>query len=109
MDTDDLSGMAREIIARASQVSDTVKADLGARSSRYGNEDDWLRGMLKFLQKIVEGPGDYVDYWNLEEEEGVTAVMMREITADLSPRAQETLAKIPTQRGKQIYAKLAFF
>ena len=44
MDTDDLSDMAWEIIARAAQVSDTLKADLGARSGRYGNEDDWLLG-----------------------------------------------------------------
>lgn len=101
MDTDDLSEMAWEIIVRAAQVSDTLKADLGARSDRYGNEDDWLRGVLEFLQRIVEDPGDYVDYWNLEEEEGVTAAMMREIALELSHRAKETLAKSPTQRGKQ--------
>jgi hypothetical protein len=102
MDTDDLSEMAWEIIARADQVSDTLKADLGARSSRYGNEDDWLRGVLKFLQRIVEDPGDYVDYWNLEEEEGVTATMMKEIALGLYRRAKETLAKPQTQRGKPL-------
>lgn len=101
MDTDDLSEMAWDIIARAAQVSDTLKVDLGARSGRYGNEDDWLRGVLKFLQKVVEDPDDYVDYWNLEQEEGVTAAMLREIATDLSRRAKETLAKPPTQRGKQ--------
>ena len=101
MDTDDLSEMAWDIIARASQVSDTLKADLGARSSNYGNEDDWLRGVLKFLQRIVEVPGDYVDYWNLEEEEGVSAAMMGEIALELSRRAKETLAKPPAQRGKK--------
>jgi hypothetical protein len=101
MDTDDLSEMAWEIIARAARVSDTLKGDLGARSGRYGNEDDWLRGVLKFLQKIVEDPGDYVDYWNLEEEEGITAAMMRKIALDLSRQAKETLGKPPTQRGKQ--------
>jgi hypothetical protein len=103
MDTDDLSEMAWEIIAQAAQVSDTLKADLGARSGRYGNEDDWLRGVLKFLKKIVVDPDDYVDYWNLEEEEGVTAAIMREIALDLSRWANETLAKPPTQRGKQGY------
>lgn len=101
MDTDDLSEMAWEIIARAAQVSDTLKADLGARSGRYGCEDDWLRGVLNLLQRIVEDPSDYVDYWNLEEEEGVTAAMMREIALELSRRAKETLAKSPAQRGKQ--------
>ena len=101
MDTDDLSEMAWEIIARAAQVSDTLKVDLGARCSRYSIEDDWLRGVLKFLQKVVEDPDDYVDYWNLEEEEGVTAAMLREISTNLSRRAKETLAKLPTQRGNQ--------
>jgi hypothetical protein len=101
MDTDDLSEMAWEIIARAAQVSDTLKVDLGARSSRYRNEDDWLRGVLKFLQRIVEDPGDYVDYWNLEEEEGVTATMIKETALELYHRAKETLAKPQTQRGKQ--------
>ena len=68
MDTDDLSKMAWRIIARAAQVSDTLKADLGARSGRYENEDDWLRGVLKFLQRIVEDPGEYVDYWTLKRK-----------------------------------------
>jgi hypothetical protein len=101
MDTDDLSEMAWGIIARAARVSDTLKADLGARSRRYRNEDDWLRGVLKFLQRIAEDPGDYVECWNLEEEEGVNAATMRGIALELSRRAKETLAKPPTQRGKK--------
>jgi hypothetical protein len=101
MDTDDLSDMAWDIIVRAAQVSDTLKADLGARSGRYENEDDWLCGVQKFLQRIVEEPGEYVDYWNLEEEEGVAAAMIGEIALELSRRAKETMAKPPTQRGKQ--------
>lgn len=101
MDTDDLFDMAWGTIARAAQVSDTLKADLGARSSRYDCEDDWLHGVLKFLQRIVEVPGDYVEYWNLKEEEGATETMMREIAAELSRQVKEMLAKPPTQRGKQ--------
>ncbi|MFN2118630.1 MAG: hypothetical protein ACK2T1_13230 [Candidatus Promineifilaceae bacterium] len=42
-----------------------------------------------------------MDYWNLEEEEGVTAALTREIAADLSRRAKETFAKSLTQRVKQ--------
>jgi hypothetical protein len=60
MDTDDLTEMAWEIIAQAAQVSDTLTTDLGARSGRYGNEDDWLRGVLKFFKKIVDSP---VNMW----------------------------------------------
>ena len=100
MDTDDLTEMAYDIIVRAAQVSDTLKAGLGARSFRYDSEDEWLRGVLEFLQMIVAAPDDYVGYWNLEEEEGVTATMMREIAVELSRRAKVTLAKPPNQRGK---------
>lgn len=39
MDTDDFSEMAYSIIVKAAQVCDTLKADLGARSGRYDNED----------------------------------------------------------------------
>ena len=91
MDTDDLSENAWEIIARAARVSDSLKVDLGARCSGYGDEDDWLQGVLKFLQRIIEDPEGYVDYWNLEEEEGVNAVMIRETALDLSRRTKEML------------------
>jgi hypothetical protein len=101
MDTDDLSEMAWEIIARAAQVSNTLKADLGAESSGYGREDDWLRGVLKFLHKIVEDPGDYVKYWKLDEEEGVSSTMSRAIAWDWSRLAKATFATPPGQRGKQ--------
>jgi hypothetical protein len=57
--------------------------------------------VLKFLQRIAEDPGDYVEYWNLEEEEKVTAAMIGKIALELSRRAKETLAIPPTQRGKQ--------
>ena len=101
MDTVDLTEMAWGIIARAAHISDTLKADLGSRSARYDSEDDWLRGVFDFLQRIVEDPEDYMDYWNLEQEEGITPNMMREIAAELSRRAKETLAKPLNQRGKQ--------
>ena len=100
MDTDDLSEMAYGIIVHAAQLSDTLKADLGARSLRYTNEDDWLCGVLKFLQEIVAKPDDYVDYWNLEEEEGVTASQLKEIAVYLSRRVDEILAMSSAQPYK---------
>lgn len=98
MDTDDLSEMAYAIIARTAQVSNTLKADLGARSRHYDNEDAWLRGVSKFLKKIIEEPEEYVDYWNLEEEEGVTATMIRAVATELSHHVELTLSKSPTFR-----------
>jgi hypothetical protein len=101
MDTDELSEKAWGIIVQAAQVSDTLKVELGALSGRYQNEDDWLRGVQQFLRKIVEDPGGYVDYWNLEEEEGVTAIMVSEIAVELLSLTDETLAKSLTQRSKK--------
>jgi hypothetical protein len=60
MATDDLTEMAWEIIAQAAPGSGTLTTDLGARSGRYGNEDDWLRGVLKFFKKSVDSP---VNMW----------------------------------------------
>ena len=101
MDTDDLSEMAWRIIVHAARVSDTLKADLGARSLRYETEDDWLRGVRKFLQEIAEEPEEYVDYWNLEEAESVTATIIGKLAAELFQRADETLTKPMAQRGKK--------
>ena len=92
MDTDDFSEMAYGIIVSAAQVSDTLKADLGFRAARYKTEDDWLRGVRKFLDEIVGQPQEYLDYWNLEHEEGVTTTVLRNTALELSRRAEETLA-----------------
>jgi len=100
MDTDNLSEKAYGIIVHAAQVSDTLKADLGARSLRYASEDDWLRGVQKLIQKIIQEPDEYMDYWNLEEEEGVTASQIQEIAGYLYRRADETLARPFPKRNR---------
>jgi hypothetical protein len=90
MDTDDFSEMAYGIVC-AAQVSDRLKADLGSRAARYKSEDDWLRCIRKFLDLIARKPEDYVDDWNLEQEEGVTSIVLRNLAMELSRRAEETL------------------
>jgi hypothetical protein len=99
MDTDYFSEMAYGIIVRAALVSDTQKADLGSRAARYETEDDWLRGVRKFLDWIAGQPQEYLDYWNLEHEEGVTATVLRNTAMELSRRAKETLATPLSQRS----------
>ena len=47
MDTDELSEMAYDIIVQAAQISDTLKAELGALSGHYDKEDNWLQGKTK--------------------------------------------------------------
>jgi len=102
MDTDDLSPRAYDVIVRAARVSDTLKANLGAQSRNYKNEDAWLRGIGKFLQKIVEEPEEYVDYWDLEEEEGVTATMICKIATELFRHVEVMLIKSKVCHKKSV-------
>ncbi|WP_310600683.1 hypothetical protein [Desulfobulbus sp.] len=99
MDTDDFSEMAWEIIVRAAQVSDTLKVELGAMSMEHATEDDWLRGAREYLQEIVEAPEEFVEFWDLEEEEGVTATMISELAVDLASQVEKVLAMPMAERG----------
>jgi len=91
MDTDDLTEMAWGAIVSASQVSDTLKAELGAMASRFKTEDEWLRGVRAHLLEICEDPDEYADSWDLENEEAVTATMIGSIAAELRDRVDSIL------------------
>jgi hypothetical protein len=68
MDTDDLTEMAYESIIIANEVTDFLKCDIGARSKDYKDENAYLKGILRFIQKIKNDPEGYLDSWNLSEE-----------------------------------------
>ena len=89
MDTDDLSEKAYGIIVQAARVCDTLKAELGALSLGCENEVAWLHRVGNRLRKIVEDPGAYVEYWNLEEEEGIDASQIKKLALDLSRQVDE--------------------
>jgi len=99
MYTDDFSEMAREVIVWAAQVSDSLKAELGAMSMEHATEDDWLRGAWEYLQEIAEAPEEFVEFWNLEEEERVTATMISELAVDLASQVEKVLATPMAERG----------
>jgi hypothetical protein len=99
MDTDDFSTRAYAIIVQAARVSDTLKAELGAMSSRYSNEEDWLRGAEKHLRSIQAHPQDYVDLWSLDEFEGVTPSKIRKLAAHLLNQIPEILDTPLEKRG----------
>ncbi len=99
MDTDDFSDRAYAIIVQAARVSDTLKAELGAMSSRYSNEDDWLRGAERHLRSIKAHPQDYVDLWSLDEFAGVTPAQIRELSIHLPDQIPEILATPLEKRG----------
>lgn len=66
-----------------SRVSDTLKAELGAMVRRFQSEDEWLQGVRAHLKKIADAPAGYVGSWDLENEESVTATMIRICAAEL--------------------------
>lgn len=84
VDTDDLSEKAYDIIVQAARMCDTLKTEFGALSLECENEGVWLERVQTRLQKIVKDPEAYVDYWGLEEEEGITASQMKQIAQNLS-------------------------
>ncbi len=99
MDTDDLTEMAWGVIVRAAQVSDTLKAELGAMASRFKTEDEWLRGVRAHLEEILEDPAEYVEDWDLENTEAVTAAIIGSIAVELRGRVDNVLSMPMNKRG----------
>jgi hypothetical protein len=89
VDTDDLSDKAYEIIVHAARVCDTLKTELGALSYQCENEGAWLERVQTRLNEIANDPVEFVEYWNLEEEEGIDPSQMKKIALDLSRHADE--------------------
>jgi hypothetical protein len=103
MDTDDLTEMAWGVIVGAAHVSDTLKAELGAMASRFKTEDEWLRAVRAHLVGIFEDPAKYVDYWDLDNEEGITATMIGGIAAELRGRVDRVLSTQMNKRGARAW------
>lgn len=101
MDTDDLTEMAWGVIVSAARVSDTLKAELGAMASRFKSEDEWLRGVRAHVVEILEDPAEYVDSWDLENAEAVTATMIGSIAAELRDRVDSILSTLMNKRGSR--------
>lgn len=68
-------------------------------SREYETEEDWLRGVWELLQEIVEAPEEYVEFWNLEEEEGVTAAMIDRLAVGLAGQVEKVMATPRAERG----------
>jgi hypothetical protein len=99
MDTDEFSEMAWDIIVRAARISDTLKAELGMMSNKYNNEDEWLQGVRNHLKGIINAPEEYVDYWNLQEEEGITPEEMKNLAESLLCQSEILLITPSNERG----------
>ena len=101
MDTDDLSEMAYEVIIKAARVSGTLTAELGAMARQYRNENAWLGGVREHLEEILEDPEDYVSYWDLEDAEGVSATVIKDLATALFRHTDEILATPMEKRGER--------
>jgi hypothetical protein len=53
------------------------------------NEDIWLEKVQTRLNEIANDPVEFVEYWNLEEEEGIDPSQMKKIALDLSRYVDE--------------------
>ncbi|MFU8832486.1 MAG: hypothetical protein ACNA7J_10055 [Wenzhouxiangella sp.] len=101
METDDLTEMAWDVIVSASRVSDTLKTELGAMASRFRTEDEWLRGLRAHLVEIFECPAEYVDSWDLENAEAVSATMIGAFAAELRDQVDSVLSTPMNERGSR--------
>jgi RNA processing factor Prp31 len=99
MDTDEYSEMAWEIIVQAARISDTLKTELGMMSNKYNSEDEWLRGVSNHLKEIINKPEEYVDYWNLQEEEGITPEEIKKLAENLLCQSEMLLVTPLKGRG----------
>ena len=97
MDTDLLTEKAyRVLIGRSGEVSDFLRAEIGAAASRYPNEDSYLGAMHHFVSAIGDAPEDYLERWNLIEE-----IDTHEFGSQAHTLADEILAVIKLPLSKR--------
>lgn len=65
------------------------------------NENDWLCSVKKYLQRILADPDAYVEFWSLEEEEGITATKIMELAVALCGKVDFVMATPLNQRVKR--------
>jgi hypothetical protein len=71
----------------------------GALSGRYISENEWLRGVSRHLKAIINVSEEYVGYWNLEEEAGITPDKIKESAEVLLYRIDKVLMTPLGERG----------
>lgn len=98
MDTDDLTEMAYETIARAGDVLDVLRSEIGASTADKKTEDDFLRGVAAYLRRILKSPNPYLDNWNYLDDVGVRK--FRNDVAELLAHVERVLSTPYSQRGE---------
>ena len=67
MDTDDLSEEAYAVLTIAHGINEYLWVELGALSSKYNDEEAYLKGMLQFIQELKDDPESFQDMWLMGE------------------------------------------
>ena len=68
MDTNDLTEKAYEILKISEDIDHIITVHIGAMCSRFDQENDFLIGVKKYIQEIVDNPEDFIEEWGIEEE-----------------------------------------
>ncbi len=98
MDTGDLTDMAYDVLIIANGITDCLKTELGVLSAKYKNEDEYLNGILKFINRIKEAPEHYFDFWVLWDELDIS--FFKSSLEKLTKYVMMTLETPMEQRGK---------
>ena len=98
MDTGDLTDMAYFTLIMAGRITDCLKTELGVLSAKYKNENEYLNGMLKFINRIKETPENYFDFWVLWGESDIS--FFKTALEKLTKHIMMTLETPIEQRGK---------
>ena len=98
MDTDQLTPMAYDSIGLAHDATDCLRSELGAICSDFRTEDDYLHGILDYVQEIEADPIEYLDSWDISEETDLGT--FKHSLKLLREHIEETIATPLTQRGK---------
>ena len=102
MDTDELTAMAYQTITLAYDVSENLRAELGAFASVFSCEDDFLEGTIGFLDEILSDPRDYLDTWNALDDTDV--VKFSAGVGRLRDHVVRTLKTAHSERGGTEFA-----
>jgi hypothetical protein len=60
-----------------------------------------LKRNRKIKHTVPGTPDAYVGFWDLEEEEGVTVVRIKELALELCEKADDVLLVPPSKRGRR--------
>ena len=101
MDTDNLTKMAYRTIILADEATDILKCELGTLCGKFESEDEYLRGILEYLDELAEEPADYLDSWGLLDDTDVS-VFNGKIDS-LRRHAEITLETPYGKRGKPAF------